>query len=499
MKILSEILKYFPYKYELIGEDNVMIQAIKVDSRDVLPGDLFVCIDGYTVDGHQYTEQAINNGAVAIIAHKPVSDERATKVYVKDTSEILSYLSSYFYDFPSNDFHLIGVTGTNGKTSITYLLDELFQLEKKKTGVLGTIQMKIDQNVYPIANTTPEPSYLHRHFKEMVDHQIDHVLMEVSSHALELGRVNGCDFDIAIFTNLTQDHLDFHETMEDYLRAKMRLFYQLGNRYSTLVPKRAIVNCDDPHHQSFASASSQPIIRYGLTNEADVYAEDINLDANGTSFKLTTISGTVQINSPLMGRFNVYNMLAAAAAAEASGVSLETIQRGFNQTKGVPGRFEPVKGEHGFGVVIDYAHTPDSLENVLSTIKQFAKGSIYLVVGCGGDRDKTKRPLMATVGEKYANHSIFTADNPRSEDPMQIIADMEKGMSSDRYEVEVDRQVAIERAVGMAKETDVVLIAGKGHETYQIIGDKTLPFNDYKVAENAIKGRGEHSSSEVSS
>ncbi|WP_067838843.1 UDP-N-acetylmuramoyl-L-alanyl-D-glutamate--2,6-diaminopimelate ligase [Amphibacillus sediminis] len=489
MKRLKELLEGFPnYRCESM-EQNPIIKGITVDSRQVEAGFLFVCIKGYTVDGHHYVKQAQDNGAAAILAEDPLVDLNIPVVYVNDTNRTLSYIVNQFYDFPSNQLHLIGVTGTNGKTSVTYLLDEMFRAEQRTTAVIGTIQMKIADQVYPTANTTPEPSYLHQAFHQMVSVGVDHCMMEVSSHALDLGRVNGCDFDIAIFTNISQDHLDYHETMEDYIKAKTRLFYQLGNRYEKKANKYAVINKDDPYSEVFAHATSQPVITYGLTNDADVYATDIKLSANGTAFRLNSFKGQVDILTTLMGTFNVYNILAAATAALLAGVPLDKIQATLEQTRGVRGRFEAVKGDHDFGVIIDYAHTPDSLENVLSTIKGFAKQKVFLVVGCGGDRDRTKRPLMAGIGDKYADYTILTSDNPRSEDPIAIIADMEKGMQSTRYHIEVDRAKAIEQAIQMAQAEDIILIAGKGHETYQIIGNETVEFDDYKVAEQAISNK----------
>ncbi|WP_440895196.1 UDP-N-acetylmuramoyl-L-alanyl-D-glutamate--2,6-diaminopimelate ligase [Amphibacillus sp. Q70] len=489
MKTLNDMAKYLLLTNKPVFKQNPEIKKLQVDSRKVEPGDLFICISGYTNDGHAFVDQAIQNGAVAILAEKNIDRDDLPVLYVKDTDQALSFLANYFYDFPSNDLHLIGVTGTNGKTSITYLLEEIFKFNQEKTAVLGTIQMKIADQVYPTTNTTPEPSFLQRSFKQMVDQKIDHCMMEVSSHALELGRVNGCDFDIAIYTNLSQDHLDFHQTMDDYLKAKMRLFNQLGNKYDLKQPKYAIINRDDNYFSDFERATSQRVVTYGIDHEADFMAKNIKLTANGTSFTVHTMDGQIEMCTPLIGRFNVYNMLASIAAAYLSGVSLTNIKGALEQSDGVRGRFEAVRGDHPFGVIIDFAHTPDSLENVLTTIRSFSQGRLYLVVGCGGDRDRGKRPLMAAVGEKYADYTILTSDNPRTEDPLAIISDMEEGMKTSRYLVEADRAKAINQAIHLAKENDVVLIAGKGHETTQTIGNQTYPFDDYQVAEQAIANK----------
>jgi len=492
MKTLHDIAKYLFISNLPKLNSNPDIKGIQIDSRKVKPGDLFICISGYTVDGHDYIDQAINNGAVAVMAEKELTRHDLPILYVKDTNRALSFLANYFYDFPTNNLHLIGITGTNGKTSTTYLLDEIFKYNRKKTALIGTIQMKIDDESYPISNTTPEPSFLQASFRKMVDQEVDHCMMEVSSHALELGRVNGCDFDIAVFTNLSQDHLDFHKTMDDYLRAKMRLFYQLGNKYDDKYPKYAIINRDDAHYQYFDQATSQRVLTYGIDHEADFMAKNIKLTASGTQFTLQTRTEQIEIKTSLIGKFNVYNMLAAIATAYVSNVPLTDIKEALSQSSGVQGRFEAVKGDHDFEVIIDFAHTPDSLANVLSTIRSFAKGDIYLVVGSGGDRDRSKRPLMAAMGDKYADYTILTSDNPRSEDPLAIIAEMEKGMKTDRYLVEVDRKKAIDQAINFAKKDDIVLIAGKGHEKIQIIRGKTYPFDDYQVAKEAIQKK-EHS------
>lgn len=485
MKTLNEIANYLLLNAPRF-ERNPEIKGIQVDSREVKDSDLFICISGYTVDGHDFVDQAIQNGAVAIVAEKELNRDDIPVLYVEDTEQTLSFLANYFYDFPSNNLHLIGVTGTNGKTSVTYLLEEIFNYHQEKTALIGTIQMKIGEQVFPLANTTPEASLLQKSFRKMVDEKIDHCMMEVSSHALDLGRVNGCDFDLAIYTNLSQDHLDFHQTMADYLTAKLRLFSHLGNNYDPSKPKYAVINQDDYYANDFKRATSQRVVTYGIDQVADFTAKNLKLTAHGTEFTLVALNQQIEITTPLIGKFNVYNMLAAIAAAYLSDVSLEVITEALGQSKGIPGRFETVKGDHDFGVIIDFAHTPDSLENVLTTIRSFVKNDLYLVVGCGGDRDRTKRPLMAKMGEKYADYTILTSDNPRTEDPEAIIADMEKGMTTDRYTVEVDRAKAIAHAVQLAKKDDIILIAGKGHETTQIIGKETFPFDDYQVANQAI-------------
>ena len=488
MKRLSDITTFLLLNKPIFEQDPE-IKGIEVDSRNIQTGDLFVCISGYTVDGHDFVDQAIDNGAVAIVAERPIGREDIPVIYVDDANHSLSFLANYFYGFPSNDLHLIGVTGTNGKTSVIYLLDEIFQYNQAITGMIGTIEMKIGNQEYPITNTTPEASLLQKSFKKMRDHKVDHCMMEVSSHALELGRVNGCDFDIAVFTNLSQDHLDFHETIEDYLRAKLLLFNRLGNKYELDKSKYAVFNRDDIYFSEIKKSTSQRMVTYGIDKQADFVAKNLNLTADGTTFTLTAFNTQIEIISPLIGKFNVYNMLAAIATAYLSGVSLLVIKEALSQIKGIRGRFEAVKGNQDYNVIIDFAHTPDSLENVLKTIRSFVQGKVYLVVGCGGDRDRGKRPLMAAVGEKYADYLILTSDNPRTEDPLVIISDMEKGLKTDRYFVEPERRKAINQAINLAEKNDLVLIAGRGHETTQLIGHERVDFDDYEVAEAAILNR----------
>lgn len=486
MKKLTDVVNSIPV-FQVNKEINdIEINGVEIDSREVKQGDLFICIDGYTVDGHNYVKQAEANGASAIVAEKPVAELAIPVIIVRNTVKAVALLANAYYDNPTQELQLIGITGTNGKTSVTYLLDEIFQKNKQKTGVIGTIQMKILNKRIPVSNTTPEAAFLQKGFREMINSGVDTAIMEVSSHALEMGRVNGCDFDIAVFTNLSQDHLDYHADMESYFLAKSRLFQQLGNQYRVNHPKFAVINQDDKYSEKFMAATTQPVITYGIETDADVRATHLQLNANGTSFQLETFKGNIHISSKLMGKFSVYNMLAAVATSLLAQIPLETIRAALEETAGVNGRFEPVQIGQSYGVVVDYAHTPDSLENVLQTMRGFAEGKIYVVVGCGGDRDKTKRPLMANIASEYADYAIFTSDNPRSENPNAIIADMVAGLEYSNYDVIVDRKEAIEKSIAMANRNDMILIAGKGHETYQIIGSKKYDFDDRIVAKAAI-------------
>ncbi|MFD1038080.1 UDP-N-acetylmuramoyl-L-alanyl-D-glutamate--2,6-diaminopimelate ligase [Virgibacillus byunsanensis] len=483
---LKKILSALSFYKATATVENININNIEVDSRHVKADNLFVCIKGFTVDGHDFVQMAIDNGAVAIIAEKEVASSVPT-IIVPDTSRAIAMIAAAFYDFPTKKLPLIGVTGTNGKTTVTYLLESIFNQYNKKTGVIGTIQMKIGQQAYPVSNTTPDALFLQKTFQQMLDEGVSTGIMEVSSHALDLGRVYGCDFDIAVFTNLSQDHLDYHKDMADYVRAKSLLFAQLGNTYTTDKKKYAIINIDDPEHDLLKRSTAQHVLTYGCENQAQVMAENIELDASSTNFLLTTPVGSIKITSKLIGKFNVYNMLAASAAAIASKIPLTVIKEAFENIAGVSGRFEPVAIEEPFATIVDYAHTPDSLDNILQTIKGFAKKKVYVVVGCGGDRDKTKRPLMSEIALKYADHAIFTSDNPRTEDPQAILDDMINGLNKDEFDVIIDRKEAIFHAIELAKKDDIILIAGKGHETYQQIGQIKYEFDDRKIALEAIK------------
>lgn len=486
---LNELLHVLPFYKTSTTIDGIEINAIEMDSREVKPGGVFVCISGFTVDGHDYIDDAVKQGAVAIIVEKQV-EASVPVITVDDTNRALSVLASKFFNYPTSKLPLIGVTGTNGKTTVTYLLDEIFKQQTKKTGVIGTIQLKIGEDTYPISNTTPDALSLQRTFHKMLDEDVDQAIMEVSSHALDMGRVYGCDYDIAIFTNLSQDHLDYHSNLQDYLRAKSLLFAQLGNSYDEQGRKFAVLNADDEASDLLKRSTAQHVMTYGCHNQATVMAKGIQLGAAGTSFTLTSPIGDIEISSRLIGMFNVYNMLAASTAAIAANVSLTVIKTALEQIEGVNGRFEPVVEGQNYAVIVDYAHTPDSLENVLQTAREFAKNNVYVVVGCGGDRDRTKRPLMASIAVKYADHAIFTSDNPRTEDPQLILDDMTAGLDeSSSYDVIIDRKTAISQAIGHATSDDIILIAGKGHETYQIIGHTKYDFDDREVARKAIRSQ----------
>ncbi|ARI77573.1 UDP-N-acetylmuramoyl-L-alanyl-D-glutamate--2,6-diaminopimelate ligase [Halobacillus mangrovi] len=482
---MKKLLEHLPFYQVTQPISKLTVQGISMDSRSIGPGDLFVCIRGIKVDGHDYVQDAVNNGAVAVMCEERV-DTSVPVILVNDTVRALAMVASTFYGHPSESLHVIGVTGTNGKTTITYLLDEIFCRHKKVTGLIGTIQICVAGKAYPVKNTTPDALSIQKYLSMMKKSRVDTAIMEVSSHALDQGRVYGCDFDIAIFTNLTRDHLDYHHDFDDYLRAKSLLFAQLGNGYNSGRDKYAIINMDSPVAKRFIRSTSQPLLTYGINHRADIMAKDCMLKETGTTFTLTTPESEVRIDSPLMGLFNVYNMLAAAGAALLSDIPLSVIQQAFNQSRGVRGRFEPVREGQDYGVVVDYAHTPDSLENVLKTIAELCTGQIHVVVGCGGDRDRSKRPLMAQVAIKWADHVIFTSDNPRTESPKQIFKDMTNHLQG-TYKIIESREDAIESALKAAYQGDVVLIAGKGHETYQEINGVRHHFDDCEIARKILR------------
>ncbi|WP_102027295.1 UDP-N-acetylmuramoyl-L-alanyl-D-glutamate--2,6-diaminopimelate ligase [Salirhabdus sp. Marseille-P4669] len=488
---LTELLSAIQFYKVTKTIEDCYVTGIEMDSRSVQEGNVFVCIRGFTVDGHDYAKDAERKGACAVVAEHPIHLDIPV-IVVSDTSKVLAHLSNVYYQHPTQHLRLIGVTGTNGKTTLTYLLDEIFKCAKEKTGVIGTIQMKIGDEILPTKNTTPDALVLQNTFRKMVDQEVSTAVMEVSSHALDLGRVYGCEFDIAVFTNLSQDHLDYHDSMEDYFRAKSLLFSQLGNTYGNK-PKYAVINVDDPYGEKLIKSTPYEVLRYGIHNKADVWAEEIELTPNGSSFLMKTPVGEIHVHTPLVGMFSIYNLMAATSAAICAGVPLSIIQQSFQTSKGVPGRFETVQGGQDFGVIVDYAHTPDSLENVLKTVQSFTKGDTYVVVGCGGDRDKSKRPKMANVAVNYSDYAIFTSDNPRTEDPNQILVDMTNGLTAENYIVEADRKAAIKYAIERAKKDDVILIAGKGHETYQEINRVRYNFDDREIASalirDVLKGR----------
>lgn len=480
---------------QLYGEGDVEITDIQTDSRRVQPGDLFICLPGHTVDGHDYAAQAAAKGAAAIVCERKLEID-LPQIIVDNSRFAMSVMANAFFGSPSSRMRMIGVTGTNGKTTTTYLIERIMEDQDIKTGLIGTIQMRYDGQSYPMSGTTPESLELQRSLQDMASKGVQCCVMEVSSHALEQGRVKGTDFRTAIFTNLTQDHLDYHHTMEEYRAVKGLFFSRLGNVISPWKEERkyAVLNADDPASDYFAAQTAAEVVTYGIDNEANVRASQISITSKGTFFHVHTFKGETDISLRMVGKFNVYNALAAIAAALLEDVPLSAIKASLEALTGVNGRVESVDEGQDFAVIVDYAHTPDGLENVLRTVREFATGKVLTVFGCGGDRDRTKRPLMGKIAAQYSNYIFVTSDNPRTEDPLLILKDIEAGLAedgvtSDRYELVVDRREAIRKAIDMASPSDVVLIAGKGHETYQLIGGVVHDFDDRLVAKEVIRGR----------
>jgi UDP-N-acetylmuramyl-tripeptide synthetase len=492
-KDLGQLIALLKDKAEITGTIDKQIAAITPDSRQVTKGALFIALPGSKVDGHNYVELACRQGAIAVLVEKAVTvPADVTVIKVPDTRTAMKEIAPYFFDYPSRKMRLIGVTGTNGKTTTTYLVRSILLKAGFRVGLIGTIQSLIGDRVLPVKNTTPDVIDLQALLAQMAEEEIDYVVMEVSSHALALGRVTGTEFDIGIFTNMTRDHLDFHVTFDNYIEAKAMLFRSLADTNSTKTGKVAIVNVDDPAATKILAASKCRQLTYGIQQAADLKAEDIKVEASGAAFTVNGPFGKLPLDLKITGVFNVYNSLAAIGAAIAAGVEANIIKQALEEFRSVPGRFETVDAGQPFTVIVDYAHTPDGLENILKTARQFAKQRIIVVFGCGGDRDRTKRPIMGKLAIDYGDVVIATSDNPRSEDPDDILQEVESGLkdgqTSDKtYEIITDRRTAIKRAIQIAAPDDVVIIAGKGHETYQILKDRTIDFDDREVAREVIR------------
>ncbi len=477
---LQKLLQNIPYT-NIQGTEQIEINHIVYDSRKVEKGDVFVCISGFQTDGHRYIPMALKKGAVAIVTEREVSDipQNVTVIQTENNRKTLAQMAVVYYENPTKSLCMIGVTGTNGKTSITYYIQSILSEAGNKTGVIGTIENRIGDTIIPTERTTPESLELQALLQRMKQEDVSHVMMEVSSHSLDLHRVDGVAYDVAVFTNLTQDHLDYHKTMENYRKAKGLLFAK---------SEKSVINMDDDAGQYMADCANGSVMTYGIDKDADLKAEQIVVSAEGTMFTLLykQKSYAVQLHTP--GRFSVYNALGAIGACLCLGMDIETVLKGISKNKGIAGRFQSIHSKKGCTAIVDYAHTPDGLVNVLQTAREFAKGRLIAVFGCGGDRDKTKRPIMGECGGKFADYCILTSDNPRTEDPIQILRDVEVGTKSvtKNYEIEPDRKKAIQRAVSLANTNDVILIAGKGHETYQIFADKTIHFDDVEEVQNAF-------------
>jgi UDP-N-acetylmuramoyl-L-alanyl-D-glutamate--2,6-diaminopimelate ligase len=484
--ILREALEQIP-NIQSTANPGIEISGIAYDSRSVQKGDLFVAIKGEKHDGAGYIAQALSRGAAAVASEGNQAPAQAVNLVVPDARKFLAEISRIFYQDPAAKMKLAGITGTKGKTTTSYLMDSIFRQAGISSCLLGTIMMKIGSQIIPSHHTTPEASDLMRFLQQAAAAGCTHGALEVSSHALALKRVFGVRFAVGVFTNLTHDHLDFHKNMEEYFQAKQLLFSaDNGNRVEF-----AVINIDDAYGQRLASETRGSVLRFGFREPADIRVLEYRSASDGTELVLDTPAGQVRFQLRLIGRPNAYNVMAATGAALCLGLDLKTITSGIEALKGVPGRMETIDAGQDFAVIVDYAHSPDSLDNLLQTVSRLPHKRIITVFGCGGDRDKTKRPIMGEIAAGASDLVIATSDNPRSEDPIEILKEIETGLRKGPapFTIEPDRRLAIESAISMASTGDIVVLAGKGHEDYQIIGSRTIPFDDRVLALELIRKR----------
>lgn len=500
---LAYLLKSVAVKpYEVLSSEvtepaweSLDITGIAFDSRRVQKGHLFVCIPGFQTDGHDYAQRAVDSGAVAVVVERILTDlpVHIPQIKVDDARRRLGHLAARFFDYPASKLATVGITGTNGKTSTAFLCERVLSQADQAPGLIGTIRARVGDQERTVQNTTPESSDLQELLFDMVEAGNRSVVMEVSSHALALHRVAGIPFDVAVFTNLSQDHLDFHSSMEEYFETKKSLFTGLGQDWSRPAPPYAIINWDDPRGKEIVADLKVPYITYGFSEGAHVQAVDLKFSPEGSRFLVKTPVGDAPCSLRLAGAFNVSNALAAIGVGLARRVELEDIVESLASLDGVPGRFELVREGQEFTVLVDYAHTPDGLENVLMAARDVTAGRLICVFGCGGDRDVTKRPLMGGVAARLADRVFLTSDNPRSEDPNLILHDIERGVlevgDHVDYLKEPDREAAIAAAIRGARPGDTVVIAGKGHERVQVFADHKIVFDDRDVARRVICAR----------
>ena len=473
---------------QVIGPLDRQVENIAYDSRRVQRHTMFVALRGEKTDGHQFIGQAIDKGASVIVAEREQKDPRVTCLVVENTRTALADFSATFYGHPARKLKLAAVTGTNGKTTTTFLIKHICENAGLRCGLVGTVRYEIGERVLPAIRTTTESLDLQELLAQIASAGCKAAAMEASSHALAQDRTRGLEWDVAVFTNLTQDHLDFHGTMDNYFEAKAKLFTALATQKRKREPF-AIVNIDDRYGRQLLDKIDKrvAVVTYGMGTRADFRASNYRAEFSGTSYQLDAHGKSYLVRLPLIGRFNVGNSVAALGAANALGINLRNAVLSLAKAPQVPGRLELVPARRQFQVFVDYAHTPDALGNVLKTLRELEPQRLIAVFGCGGDRDRQKRPLMAEMADRLADYSIITSDNPRKEDPNAIVSEIEKGFRSTHYEKIVDRTEAINRAVALARPRDIVLIAGKGHETYQEFGDHTVPFDDIQVARRAIE------------
>lgn len=476
---LNEILKGIKYSIAA-GNGNIEVGKLETDSRKIEKGDVFIALTGLGADGHNFIRAAVENGAAAVIAEHETESFGAALIVCENTRILAAYAAANYYGQSHKKLKLIGVTGTNGKTTVTHIIKQILELKGEKTGLIGTNHYLIGDEELPSSGTTPEAIELHSIFKKMADEGCKYAVMEVSSHALALHRCEGLSFEVGVFTNLTEDHLNYHKDMDDYAAAKSKLF---------TMSKYSLLNEDDPYYKVMKKAAAGKTVTYGIKKHADMKAENIVYSQRGISFTWTYGSSEVPMKMGIPGEFSVYNALAGIGAAALLGLSDMEIAKGLLIVRGVKGRAEVVPTDTDYTVMIDYAHTPDGLENILKTVKGFAKGRVIVVFGCGGDRDAKKRPIMGQIGGKLADFAVVTSDNPRTEDPASIVDQVLAGMGGmeKKYKAIVDRTEAIRYALSIAEKGDIVLLAGKGHETYQDIGGKKIHYDEREIIKEILK------------
>lgn len=470
---LEELLKDVEVE-EIRGSLQTKVSGIAFNSKEVMPGSLFICIPGFKADGHNFAQEAVEAGAIAVVAERPLEHIAVTTIVVKNARLAMAKIAAVYYGYPFRRFRLIGVTGTNGKTTSTYLIKSILEHAGKTVGLIGTNQNIIDGEIVPSKHTTPDSLELMQLFGKMADSGVDYVVMEVSSHSLALDRVAACEFDIGAFTNITQDHLDFHKDMQDYLAAKAKLFSMC---------RIGVINKDDKVFDYLKEHSCCEVLSYGMSEECDLRADKTVLHEVGVNFTLSYQGETESGFLGIPGRFSVYNAMTAAGCCLAAGLDLSDVMEGLRGAHGVKGRIEVVPLNAPYTVIIDYAHTPDGLMNVLQALRDFAKGRIVTLFGCGGDRDRSKRPIMGKIAAELSDFCIVTSDNPRSEEPGAIIADILPGVKETNCEYTVieNRFDAIAYALDRAQKDDIILLAGKGHETYQVLKDRTIDFDEREI------------------
>lgn len=475
--VINELFKDVEYKILQKVSDEINGEDLEFDSRKIKQGDVFIALEGSIVDGHTFISKAIENGAKTILVEKDVDKVEGINYFLVDgLREKMGIIASNFYGYPQNQLKIVGVTGTNGKTTTTYILESI--LGEKNVARIGTVEYKIGDEIIPAPNTTPSSLEIIKICKKALEKNIKYLIMEVSSHGLDIGRVNMLRFEAGIFTNLTLDHLDYHKTMENYYLAKRKLFDLVKDK------KNSIINIDDEYGKRYLEYTNG--ISYGI-GQGDIQGEIKQITREGQEVTIKIFEKEYKINLRLLGRYNLSNLLGAIGAVKTLGLSDEEIISKIPLIHGAPGRFEPVKIDRDFTVIVDYAHTGDALENILKSINEFKTNRVITVFGCGGDRDKTKRPIMGGIAEKYSDIVIVTSDNPRTEDPEEIIKDIVVGLTKENHTVEIHREKAIEKAISLAEKNDIILIAGKGHENYQVIGREKIHFDDKEEVIKAIK------------